>query len=33
MEGLIRGMLESWRYQVIDRSEQQGTWSGLEGGP
>ena len=33
MEFQIGGMLENWMDRVIDRSEQQGTWSCPEGDP
>ena len=31
MECQMEGVLENWRYQVRDRSEKWGTWSGTEG--
>ena len=33
MECQTIGMFENWRDKVRDRTEQQGTWSGPEGGP
>ena len=32
MEYKMGGILENWKYRVRDMSEQQGAWSGPEGG-